>query len=113
MLFVTMATAFLICWFPWFLLQLLFFLKFEPEALEVPAHIFTLVRYITSVINPLLYTLLRPDFYAALKSLFFNAKCGLFHLRREESQRKHICRSDHVRFTLSEHIQSLSNEPEE
>ena len=113
MLFVTMATAFSICWFPWFLLQLLYSLKFEPEALEVPAHVFTLVRYITSVINPLLYTILRPDFYAALKNLFFNANCGLFHLRREENQRKHICRSDHVRFTLSEHIQSLSNEPEE
>ena len=80
MLFVTMTTAFSICWFPWFLLQLLFSLKFKPEALEVPAHVFALVRYITSVINPLLYTLLRPDFYVALKSLFFNANCGLFHL---------------------------------
>lgn len=118
LLFVTMATAFSICWFPWFLLQLLYSLKFEPEALEMPAHVFTLVRYITSVINPLLYTLLRPDFYAALKDLFkrvrlsFSANCGSCHLRREGRQRKHIFRGDHVRFTLSEHIQT-SNEPEE
>ena len=119
MLFVTMATAFSICWFPWFLLQLLFSLKFEPEALEVPAHVFTLVRYITSVINPLLYTLLRPDFYAALKDLFkraglsFSANCGLCHLRREERQKTYIFREDHVCFTLSDHILTLSNEPEE
>ena len=119
MLFVAMATAFSICWFPWFLLQLLYSLKFEPEALEVPAHVFALVRYITSVINPLLYTLLRPDFYAALKDLFkrvglsLPANCGLCHLRREETQRTHNSREDRVRFTLSENIKTLSNEPEE
>ena len=119
MLFVTMATAFLICWFPWFLLQLLYSLKFEPKALEVPAHVFTLVRYITSIINPLLYSLLRPDFYAALKDLFkniglsFTANCGSCHLRREERQSTHISREDRFRFALSEHIQSLSIEPEE
>ena len=113
LLFVTMATAFSICWFPWFLIQLLYSLRFEHEPLEVPAHVFTLVRYITSVINPLLYTLLRPDFYAALKNVFSNANCGLLHLRREKSQKTHICRRDHLRLTLSERIQSLSNEPEE
>jgi len=119
MLFVTMATAFLICWFPWFLLQLLYFLRFEPTALEVPAHVFTLVRYITSIINPLLYSLLRPDFYAALKYLFkkialsFNANCKLCHLRRKERQSTHISRKYRFRFAFSEHIQSLSIEPEE
>ena len=119
LLFVTMATAFSICWFPWFLLQLLYSLKFEPEALKVPAHVFTLVRYITSVINPLLYTLLRPDFYAALKDLFkrvgspFSANCGSCHLRREEIQRTHNFREDHVHFALSEHIRTLFNEPKE
>ena len=118
-LFVAMATAFSICWFPWFLLQLFYPLKFEPEALEVPAHVFTLVRYITSVINPLLYSLLRPDFNSALKDLFkgvgfsFSANCGSCHLRRDERQRTHAFREDHVCFTLSEHIQTLSNEPEE
>ena len=112
MLFVTMATAFSVCWFPWFLLQLLFFLGFEREALEVPAHVFTLVRYITSVINPLLYSLMRPDFYAALKNMFSTLNCGLCHLRRKKRQSTDICRIDQVCFTLSEHIQSLSNEPE-
>lgn len=118
-LFVTMATTFSICWFPWFLLSLLFSLKFEPEALEVPSHVFALVRYITSVINPLLYSLLRPDFYAAIKNLLkrmglsFTANCGSCHQRRGERQRMDACHVDHVCATASEQLQALSNDPEQ
>ena len=72
-LFVSMATLFAVCWFPWFTLMLLFSLNFNAQALNTPAHVFTLVRYITSVINPFLYSLLRPDFYKALK----NMKCAI------------------------------------
>lgn len=69
-LFVTMAALFAVCWFPWFALMLLYTLNFSLQSLDTPAHVFTLVRYITSVINPFLYSLLRPDFNTGLKKLF-------------------------------------------
>lgn len=118
-LFVTMATAFSICWFPWFLLSLLFSLNFEPEALEIPAHVFALVRYITSVINPLLYSLFRPDFYTAMKTLMKRTgrsvvvNCGSFHQRRVKRQKMHVCHVEHVYCTVSEQLQALSSEPEQ
>ena len=40
------------------------------EDMEIAAHVFVLVRYATSIINPLLYTFFRRDFNKALKSLF-------------------------------------------
>ena len=40
------------------------------KELEIPAHVFVLVRYATSVTNPVLYTLFRRDFQTALKFLF-------------------------------------------
>ncbi|KAJ7377631.1 hypothetical protein OS493_027708 [Desmophyllum pertusum] len=50
-----MATIFLICWLPWFILMLLFKVNDNVEELELPAHVFVLVR---------------RDFNNALKSLF-------------------------------------------
>lgn len=116
-LFVTMATLFAICWLPWFSLMLLYAIKFEPKAsLLVPSHVFTLVRYTTSVINPLLYSLLRPDFYAALKKvmkrtgLSITAICASCQQRR---QNNHASRANHVCSSASEQLQALSNEREE
>ena len=113
-LFVSMATTFSICWFPWFLLSLLFSLRFEPKALEVPSHVFVLVRYITSVINPLLYSLLRPDFYAAMKNLMKRMRSSLTVncVRRVSRRGMDACRNDHVCSTASEQLQVFSNEPE-
>ena len=68
-LFVTMATLFAVCWLPWFLLMLLYTLDLIPQNFYTPAHVIILIRYATSFINPLLYILFRPDFYAALKQL--------------------------------------------
>ena len=68
-LFVTMATLFAVCWLPSFLLMLLYALDSIPTSFSTPAHVIILIRYMTSVINPFLYTLLRPDFYAALKEM--------------------------------------------
>ena len=68
-LFVTMATLFVVCWLPWFLLMLLLTLDLIPPTFYIPGHVIILVRYATSFINPLLYSLFRPDFYAALKQL--------------------------------------------
>ena len=70
-LFAFMATIFLVCWLPWFILLLLYKVYItEPEGLSIATHVFVLVRYATSIINPVLYTFFRRDFITALKSLF-------------------------------------------
>ena len=73
-LFASMATVFLVCWLPWFILMLLYGVKDNVKELEIPTHVFVLVRYATSIINPVLYTFLRRDFKTALKSLFLNKR---------------------------------------
>ena len=69
-LFASMATIFLVCWLPWFILMLLYKVNDNMKDMEIAAHVFVLVRYATSIINPLLYTFFRRDFNKALKSLF-------------------------------------------
>ena len=69
-LFASMAIIFLVCWLPWFILLLLYKVEDNTEKMEIAAHVFVLVRYATSIINPLLYTFFRRDFNKALKSLF-------------------------------------------
>lgn len=74
-LFVTMATAFLICWLPWFILMLLYRVCNNVNELEIPSHVFVLVRYATCIINPVLYTFFRRDFKtAALTSVIRNRR---------------------------------------
>lgn len=65
-LFALMATFFLACWLPWFILTL--FHKIKVDNLEILSHVFVLVRYTSSIFNPLLYTFFRRDFKMALKS---------------------------------------------
>ncbi|XP_078342173.1 octopamine receptor beta-2R-like [Oculina patagonica] len=78
-LFASMATVFLVCWLPWFILMLLYrVIDNAVEGLETPAHVFVLVRYATSIINPALYTFFRRDFKTALKSLCKNERSRHF-----------------------------------
>ena len=69
MLFVSMATIYLVCWLPWFILMLLYNVLTDRSRLQIPSHVFVLVRYATSIINPVLYTFFRRDFKRALKSV--------------------------------------------
>lgn len=69
LLFVSMATIYLVCWLPWFILMLLYKVLTDWSRLRIPAHAFVLVRYATSIINPILYTFIRRDFKKALKSV--------------------------------------------
>ena len=87
-LFASMATVFLVCWLPWFILMLLYKVKDNVKELEIPAHLFVLVRYATSIINPVLYTFFRRDFKTALRSLFQNKRLRYFStsLFSEESK---------------------------
>ena len=71
-LFVTMAFVFLLCWLPWFTVFLLVQLpvKLEPSKLGIISQVAVIIKYMTSVINPLLYTFIKKDFCRALKYIF-------------------------------------------
>ena len=72
-IFATMATVFAVCWLPWFVLRLIYsligqrFIQYDPVAMAIAAHVTLIVRYLTSAINPLLYTFFKQDFWRALK----------------------------------------------
>ena len=72
-IFATMATVFVVCWLPWFVLRLIYSLigqrliQHDPVVMVIAAQVFLIVRYLTSVINPLLYTFFKQDFWRALK----------------------------------------------
>lgn len=65
MIFVSMAALFAICWFPYFALELYLLFASTP----IPKHVIDLliaIRYITSIVHPLLYTIIKRDFTAAV-----------------------------------------------
>ena len=70
-LFALLLLIFTICWLPWFVISLIN--TSTNLRVQIPlwaTDTVTIIRYLTSFLNPLLYTFFRPDFYAALKSLF-------------------------------------------
>ena len=69
-LFVIMASVFLICWLPWFVIFLLYQLPLDFSKMRVPSQVSLLIRYMSSAVNPLLYTFLKRDFNQALKFVF-------------------------------------------
>ncbi|EDO43916.1 predicted protein [Nematostella vectensis] len=79
--FAIMALLFALCWLPWFLLSSLATLSvLFPQAgmaPNVPITVFMsflIVRLLTSVFNPLLYTFFKRDFMLALKSVVTQKK---------------------------------------
>ena len=69
-----MATAFAICWIPWFTLRLIIavsttgWIEIKDQASFLEAsQMFVIVRYISSAVNPLLYTFFKQDFWSAFK----------------------------------------------
>ena len=96
-LFVCMAMVYLVCWLPWFILMLLYEVYDENDKLETPSHVFALVRYATSIINPVLYTFFRRDFRLALKSLFRRRRAHSSQTGRcSDSKRPAAIESDHT-----------------
>ena len=69
----TMAIAFAVCWIPWFTLRLIYsltdvgWIDVDWAFMEDASHIFMIVRYLSSAINPLLYTFFKQDFWSAFK----------------------------------------------
>ena len=76
--FATMAAIFAICWLPYFTIMLvyIFYNKYYQtsnyfSSIKKAAEVFTIVRYMTSAFNPLLYTFFKRDFLFALRTLRF------------------------------------------
>lgn len=69
-----MAVTFAMCWLPWFMLMLLFslvpigWIQIRYVIPLTPAtQIFLIIRYLSSAINPLLYTFFKQDFWSAFR----------------------------------------------
>ena len=77
----TMAIAFAICWIPWFTLRLIYSLAdvgwmhyIDLTLMEHVSHAFIIIRYLSSAINPLLYTFFKQDFWNAFKVVVLKKK---------------------------------------
>ena len=71
-IFGLMALLYAICWFPWYVISFLISLWFPlsgetRRTLSKFAHAFLIIRYLTSIVNPVLYTFLKRDFQQAFK----------------------------------------------
>ena len=74
LVFATMAAIYAICWFPYFTIMLIInvrdYLKLDNlKSIETAMEAFGIIRFMTSVTNPLLYTFFKRDFWVALKTL--------------------------------------------
>ncbi|KAJ7328671.1 hypothetical protein OS493_023946 [Desmophyllum pertusum] len=79
MIFALMAFFYAICWLPWFVISLFHSLWFplSEEANTILlkfSHVFLIVRYLTSIVNPVLYTFLKRDFLEAFKTIVLRRK---------------------------------------
>ncbi|XP_067025530.1 5-hydroxytryptamine receptor 2A-like [Acropora muricata] len=79
-IFVIMALLYLVCWLPWFSLALVYTV-YPSEVtrgpqLDTVSHVFALVRYSTSVLNPILYTFFKRDFFTAFKEVILRKRYG-------------------------------------
>ena len=71
-IFIIMGVLYLLCWLPWFSLVLIFTIDTPQEIstkLDTISHVFALVRYSTSVVNPILYTFFKRDFFCAFREI--------------------------------------------
>ena len=75
-----MAIIFACCWFPYFIVMLLVNIR-----LKVLFSVFEavmVIRYITSLANPLLYTFFKRDFWSAFQNLLQNKETSVLLLKK-------------------------------
>ena len=85
-IFAFMAFVYAICWLPWYVISLLYSLWFPLSEdvyiiLQEFSHAFLIIRYLTSIVNPVLYTFLKTDFHEAFKAIILRRK-----IQQEKSQ---------------------------
>ena len=73
LIFTTMLVVFLVCWCPSFVIRMVLYFSdpqewIKSDHFEIVMHVSTIIRYGSSVLNPLLYTMLKTDFITALKT---------------------------------------------
>ena len=73
LVFAVMATVYAICWLPYFSVMLIINITWYPS-IDKAIELFAIIRYMTSFINPLLYTFFKRDFWLALKTLSITKK---------------------------------------
>ena len=68
LVFALMAAIFAVCWLPYFSLTLAIHVRnYLDSSIEVAVEAFVIIRYMTSITNPLLYTFFKRDFRVALR----------------------------------------------
>ena len=78
-IFGLMAFIYVACWLPWFVISLYFSFWFPlsqetDEMLLKLSQVVAIFRYVTSVVNPLLYTFFKKDFIMAFKLIVLRKK---------------------------------------
>ena len=92
LVFGTMAVIYLCCWLPYFTIMLIYNIKvyiksYDFTAIDKASEPITITRYITSAINPLLYTFFKRDFWMALRSVFGVKEASPFRQSHVDVQR--------------------------
>ena len=90
LVFAVMAAIFAFCWLPYFTIMLVLAIKnyFKlgiSQPMSAATEAFGIIRYMTSVTNPLLYTFFKRDFWQALRN--FPLKNKYSHRRTSSNSR--------------------------
>ena len=78
-IFGLMAFIYVVCWLPWFVISLYFSFWFPlsqetSEMLLKLSQVVAIFRYVTSIVNPLLYTFFKKDFITTFKRVVLRKK---------------------------------------
>ena len=78
-IFGLMAFIYVVCWLPWFVISLYFSFWFPLsqetyDMLSKLSQVVAIFRYVTSIVNPLLYTFFKKDFITAFKRVVLRKK---------------------------------------
>ena len=107
LVFATMAVTHAVCWMPYFTVMLIYSVTLlvpisDTKPIDKVAELFAIIRFLTSFINPLLYTFFKRDFRKAFKIL-----CGTKGIRTPNISLTTKTRSLTLRENLSPALHSI------